>query len=182
MLAVGLEAHAVFLGVCAQVFHVVTAVVAQHDGHGHAVVEVGAGIVGVGAVGVLASGFLGCDPDVEDDGVFQDLRAEHGQGVLVAEGAGQRHGGPVRAAAGALDDDGFVLKALGIGVLLLVEHGAGLGFQLFGDGCAHFLIKQPHARRDARTETGAVDALKEILRGGVRADFYAPHQVMVVLI
>ena len=75
-----------------EVFHIVAAIVAQHDGHRDAMVQVGAGIVRVGAVGILAAGFLRSDPDVEDDGIFKYLRAEHRQRVLIAEGAGQRHG------------------------------------------------------------------------------------------
>ena len=61
------------LGRVYEVLHIVAAVFAKHDGQRHAVVQVRAGIVGVGAVGVLAAGFLGSDPDIEDNGVFQDL-------------------------------------------------------------------------------------------------------------
>ena len=74
MTAVGIKADAVGLvGMADEILHVVAAVVAEHDGHRHAVVKIGAGIVGVGPVGILPAGLLRRDPDVQDHGVFQDL-------------------------------------------------------------------------------------------------------------
>src|SRR5262249_52261422 len=74
-----------------QPFHVVAAVVAEHDGVGHAVVEDRAGIVGVGALAVLAARLLGRHPHVEDRGPRQDLVGKRRDRVAVAERGGQRH-------------------------------------------------------------------------------------------
>ena len=103
-----------------QPIHVIAAIVVEHDGHGHTVVQDGAWIVGIGARGVLAPRFFRGHPDIEHRGLFQNRWGQLGERVLVAKRCVERHGRALRTTTRALDHNGLAFEGFGVlGVLCI---------------------------------------------------------------
>ena len=170
------------ISVLYEILHIITAIVPQHYRHWHSVMQVGTGIVWIRPVRVLAAGLLGRDPDIEYHGIFQYLWTEHGQGILIAEGSCKGHGSAVRAAPGAFYYDCFILEALWIPCMLLVQHGPGLFFQYACQFIAYLFLEKTHSGLYAGGKTCPVEPVEQQLCSGVGLYNVAVHKVVIVLI
>jgi hypothetical protein len=165
-----------------EVLHVVEAVLAQHDLHGHRVVEDGGLAVGLGPLDVLAAGVLGRHPDVEDAGPVEDVVGEGADAVLVALGRGQGEGGAVGTAAGGLDDDGLALEPFAADLVPVLELGSDLFLHDLADLHADAVGDLSQCPGQADLRVGSVETVEEPLGRGVGLHGPLGPQVCVVLV